>query len=301
MAVVLKEVEHSDFEQIHNLFVEVYGKQPSDGFKKAFFEHHPLLGFGLIDDDLDSKPMVGYFGCFTYNRIINGTDYKFYNSHTWIVKEDYRKHSLKLLMHYIRLKDGIVTNFSANGKVAQILEQLKFSKLAVINSIVKSSFSFKSYFTQGKIKSLELQSDIAKWHQPYVGLSLNLKLPNTDQNIELILKPVNQKPAWVQRINTNSKSIANRPLITKSYFLYKIHYTNTPELVLQYLDVLSHYLFFKEKVGGLVLPKALFENLPQKRIVNQYEDTIYIKSNVEELPEIDYLYSEVFYLNIADK
>lgn len=300
MSVILKEVEHSDFEQIYDLFVEVYGKKPSVGFKKAFFQHDLLLGFCLIDK-LESKPLVGYFGCFTYHRTIDDVEYKFYNSHTWIVKENYRKHSLKLLMSFMRLKDGIITNFSANDKVAQILEQLKFSKLPVVNSIVKSSFSFKSYVSQSKIKSLELQSDIAKWHQAYVGVCLNLKLPNIDQNIELILKPIDRKPPWVQRINQTSKSMINRPWITKNYFLYKIHYTNAPHILKDNLDVLSHYLFFKEKVGGLVLSEGIIENLSQKKIQNKYEDVIYVKSNQEQIPKIDYLYSEVFYLNIADK
>ncbi|MDT0685258.1 hypothetical protein [Autumnicola psychrophila] len=301
MAVVLKEVEHSDFSQIHSLFAEVYGKQPDDGFKKAFFDHDQFLGNCLIDNTLANEPMVGYFGCFTYHRTIGGKNYKFYNSHTWIVKENYRKQSLKLLMPYLRLKDGIVTNFSANDKVAQILDQLKFSKIPIVNTIVKLSFSFRSYAAQRKIESLELQSDITRSHQPYVGLSLNLKLPNTDQNLELILKPIDKKPTWVQRINVTSKSITKRPIITKNYFLYKVHYTNAPDILLKNLDVLSHYLFLNGKIGGLVLPELFIENLPQNRVDKKYEDIIFIKSNQEQTPKIDFLFSEVFYLNIADK
>ena len=301
MSVVLREVEHSDFDQIHSLFVEVYGKEPFDGFKKAFFDHDQFLGLCLLDNAFESLPMIGYFGCFTYHRTIEGISFKFYNSHTWIVKEDHRKQSLKLLMPYLRLKDGIVTNFSANGKVAKILEQLKFSKHKVVNTILKNSFGLKSYLAQGKIKSFELRSDITKWHHPYVGLSLNLKLPNTDQNIELVLKPVDKKPDWVQGINNMAKSVVKKPLVTKHYFLYKIHYTNVPDLLLKNLDIINHYLFIKEKVGGLIVPETLLPNLPAERIKTKYHDDVYIKTNKPELPKIDYLYSEVFYLNISDK
>jgi len=301
VSVNLREVEHYDFDQIYSLFVEVYGRQPSPGFKKAFFDHDLLLGYCLIDISSEIPIMVGYFGCFTYKRIIDGISYKFYNSQTWIVKEAFRKQSLQLLMPYLRLKDGIITNFSANGKVAQILEQLKFTKIAVVNNILRHYFSIKSYSEQCKVKSIAPQSDIAQWHKPYAGLSLNLKLPTTNQNIELILKPIDKKPTWVRRINKISKSVAKRPLITKSYFLYKIHYTDAPDLVLEHLDVLSHYLFLKEKVGGLVLPEGIIENLPQERVLEQYNDDIYVKSNQMDIPKLDYLYSEVFYLNIADK
>ncbi|WP_026755095.1 hypothetical protein [Sediminibacter sp. Hel_I_10] len=301
MSVILREVQHSDFDQIHNLFIEVYGKEPVLGFKKAFFDHKLLLGYCLIDDLAEKQPMVGYFGCFTYHRVIDGINYKFYNSHTWIVREPYRKQSLKLLMPYIRLKDGIVTNFSANGKVAQILEQLKFSKQAVVNFTIRHSFSLKSYIDQRKIKSESLENNITKWHEPYVGLSLNLKFPSQDKTIELILKPVSKKPEWVQRINRISKRLTKRPFITQTYFLYKVHYTNAPNFLMEHLDTLSHYLFLKEKVGGLIFPESLIENLPQNRIRSQYEEDIYLKQNQSAVPKLDYLYSEVFYLNIQDK
>lgn len=301
MSVILREVEHSDFHQIHSLFIEVYGKQPSYGFKKAFFEHDFLLGFCLIEDAIDGKPMVGYFGCFTYHRTIGSKTYKFYNSHTWIVKEDYRKQSLKLLMPYMRLKDGIVTNFSANGKVTQILEQLKFSKLEIVNFVLKQSFNFKAYFAQRKIKSVKLESDTATWHDHYAGLCLNLKLPNVNNEIELVLKVVNKKADWVQGINRISKSFINKPIITKNYFIYKIHYTNSPQVFLENFDIISHYLFFKEKIGGIIIPESLVGNLSSDHIKSEYKDVVYVKANQSNLPQIDYLYSEVFYLNILDK
>lgn len=301
MAVVLREVEHSDFDQILSLFVEVYGKQPFEGFKKAFFNHNLFLGNCLIDDEGSQEVMVGYFGCFTYHRILNNQNVKFYNSHTWIVKEAYRKQSLKLLMPYVRLKDGIVTNFSANGKVAQILEQLKFTKLTVKNAIVKTSFNLKSIIGQRKIKSLQLTSDILKSHDPYVGLCLNLQISNQDTTLKLILKPVNRKPRWALRINKISKAMMRKPLVTNSFFLFKVHYTNNSELLLEHVDALSHYLFLKEKVGGLIVSQSVIENLPLNRIRDTYEDTIYVKTNQHSVSSLDYLFSEVFYLNIKDK
>ncbi|RXJ46036.1 hypothetical protein [Gelidibacter gilvus] len=301
MAVTLREVEKYDFDQIYQLFIEVYGKQPFDGFKKAFFDHDLLLGYCLIDTSIETQPMVGYFGCFTYYRTIDDIPVKFYNSHTWIVKEAYRKQSLKLLMPYMRLKDGIVTNFSANGKVAQILEQLKFSKLGIVNTIIKPSYSMTSFLAQVKIKSIPIQSAITKWHEPYIGLSLNLKLPNQEKTLELVLKAVDKKPAWVKQINNLARSLTTKPLVTKSYFLYKVHYTNSPEMLIENVDSLIHYLFFKKKVGGLVLPESFIEVLPSDRIDTQYKDTIYVKANQDGIPMIDYLYSEVFYLNIGDK
>ncbi len=302
MAVVLREVKHSDFKNIQNLFFEVYGKNASLGFEKAFFKHEQLLGFCLHDDDsIASEIIVGYFGCFTYKRNIGGIDYQFYNTHTWIVQPDYRKHSLKLLLPFLRLNDGIITNFSANGKVAQILEQLKFSKYSIVNNVLIQSFSWKSYHDQRKINAQILKQDIAIWHKAYECLCLNLSLGHSKQSIELILKPVARKPKWVQSINQLSKLIIRKPIITKSYFLYKIHFVSDADLLMKYINALSHYLFLKKRVGGLILPESIIKNLSPNYIKNHYEDEVYVRTNLNHLPPIDYLYSEVFYLNISDK
>lgn len=301
MAVQLREVEHSDFDQINRLFFEVYGKRSFQPFKEAFFKHQGLLGYCLEDDTLSPDTIVGYFGCFTYDRIVDGIDYKFYNTHTWIVKPEYRKDSLKLLMKYVRIKDGILTNFSANNTVAQILDQLKFIKLSIVNQVLTTPFSLKNYFKSKKIHSLPLQGGLLKHHEPYAGLCLLLQIPNGNAEIELLLKPVNRKPAWVQRVNSISKKVINKPIIVKNYFMYKVHYTSSAELLIDNFNVLFHYLLQTHKVGGLIIPSTLMNDVPSGLIKSVYTDTVYVKNNSSSLPNIDYLFSEVFYLNISDK
>ena len=301
MAVTLREVEHKDFNQIHQLFVEVYGKQADQGFKKAFYDHNQLLGFCLIDTSTETKAMVGFFGCFTFTRVIDGISHKFYNSHTWIVKKDFRKQSLRLLLPYIKLKDGIITNFSANGKVAQILEQLKFTKLVIVNHVIKSPIFINTFFKRQQLAYVESNDPILNWHQHYNCLCLSLKINELDDSLNLILKAVNKKPKWLQRINKLSKAVVKRPLITKRYFLYKVHYVSDTSVFMKHLSVIRRSLFQNHKVGGLIFPDNLISELPSQLIMKSYEDEVYVKSSENTLPQIDYLYSEVFYLNIKDK
>lgn len=301
MAVVLREVEHSDFDQIQRLFLEVYGKPATEGFKKAFFDHSPLLGFCLVDDSLQTPTIVGFFGCFTYNRNFGSSQIKIYNTHTWIIRSAYKKHSLKLVMPYLSVKDGVLNNFSANHTVALILEKLKFSKIKLKNYVVSSGFKISSVFFQNKIESVPLDSEIAKHHQLFGAVCLNLQLPNLKEPLELILKAVDKKPTWVKSLNRISKILVRKPLITKSYFLYKIHYTNQKEALMANLNLLSHYLFLKNRIGGLILPETLIGGLPDKMVAYAYHDDVFFKFNSFNLPQIDYLYSEVFYLNITDK
>lgn len=301
MAVFLREVVHADFNSIQQLYASVYGKVPDAGFVKSFYEHQPLLGYCLIDDALEPDNLVGYFGCFSYTRKIGDTEIHFYNTHTWIVKEAYRKHSLKLLMPYLKLSDGVLTNFSANATVAKVLEKLKFQKLELKNLILRLPLSFRFYLLQFKVTSRPTQSELLLAHQAYACIALRLKLPNTKEEIEVLLKAVDQKPGWVKQINRISNFWIKKPLITKRYFLYKIHYTDNKQLLFKSMRLLSHYLFIKFKVGGLILPESLAEGLSDQMVKCSYNDDIYVKSNGITLFQIDYLYSEVFYLNVSDK
>ena len=67
------------------------------------------------------------------------------------------------------------------------------------------------------------------------------------------------------------------------------------------IEVISHYLFCKKHVGGLIFPESFIRNLDTISISDTYEDEIYVKTASKNLPNIDYLYSEVFYLNVSDK
>ena len=301
MAIVLREIAHSDFDQICKLFLEIYGNKPFLGFEKAFYQHNELLGYCLIDDKLKSDSMVGYFGCFTHNRAWQGVEFKYYNTHSWIVKPDYRSQSLRLLLPFVKLKDGIVTNFSANKTVARILEQLKFAKLGVTNSILKSSFGVKSFLLQRKLKSVSHNNEVLNHHQLFNCICLSLHGSFLKQKLDLVIKKVDRKPIWVKKINWLTKSLLNKPLITKNYNLHKVHYASDYSVLIDHLDVISHYLFLKKRVGGLIIPDTHCSGLKPERVVAKYEDEVYYKSNLVETPPIDYLFSEVFYLNVVDK
>jgi len=299
MSVVLRKVDHSDLEHIQKLFKEVYGQTPTKGFSAAFLAHNDLLGYCL--EDSENGFIVGYFGCFTYWREYGERSLKFYNTHSWIVKQDYRNHSMKLLMPYLKLKDGLVTNFSANRKVAQVLEKLKFEKREIRNYILKIPLSISSIFKQMRLKEQDLNDSILEAHQPCVGLCLSLQMPALDTALKLILKPIDRKPIWVQTINKFSQFLFRKPLITSSYLLWKLHYVNQVELLNRQLEILKTYLFLHYKIGGLVLPSNIGKELDARNLNYSHSDTIFIKANEISLTELDYLFSEVFYLNIADK
>ena len=62
-------------------------------------------GFVLLDDGR----VVGYIGTIFSKRHVNGKIEKNCNLTSWIVKDKYRKESLKLLLHILKLKN-IVCN-----------------------------------------------------------------------------------------------------------------------------------------------------------------------------------------------
>ena len=299
MSVILRKVEHSDLERIQSLFKAVYGKAADKGFQLAFTTHNDLLGYCL--EESKKGDLVGYFGCFTNQRVYADRPIKYYNTHSWIVKEQYRNQSLKLLMPYLKLKDGIITNFSANGKVAQVLEKLKFDKQEIKNYLLTTRINWLGVFKQSGIKELPIQELILKDHQAFVGLCLSLHFTGSDKPLNMILKPIDRKPQWVQTVNSIFKLIIRKPLITRSYRIWKIHYLSDAVLFKNRLSLLKSYFLLKHKIGGLVVHDDIADKMDDLPLEYSHSDTIFLKLNQIELKKVDYLYSEVFYLNIADK
>lgn len=129
MLVVEKAVA-SDFEEVYPLLLGF--NQPSiskDTWKNLFVNHWQCEedGFGFVLRD-DGK-IVGYIGLILSKRLISGKEYKFCDMTSWIVKEEYRKESLRLLGPTLALKDYHFTNLSSSDAVFKIMKTMRFKEL----------------------------------------------------------------------------------------------------------------------------------------------------------------------------
>ena len=77
----------------------------------------------------EGKEIVGFLGLIFSKRMVDDTIECFCNMTSWIVKEQYRGHSLSLLLPALRLKDHTITDLSPAKNVIRILERFGFKEL----------------------------------------------------------------------------------------------------------------------------------------------------------------------------
>ncbi len=128
----IRKAVSADFEQVYPL-LHGFGEAPiaKDTWKKIFAPPwqttEDFRGYLLLQDGA----VKGYLGLIFSQRILNNKLEKFCNMTSWIVTEDCRSQSLKLLLQALKLKDYTLTNFTASPTVATILNKLGFTEFAV--------------------------------------------------------------------------------------------------------------------------------------------------------------------------
>lgn len=127
--ISLKQVKSSDFGGIYPLLQSFETKLDPDVWRRLFdiqwerSSHH--CGYGLFDDDTP----VGYLGMIFSQRWIDRQKHDFCHLTSWIMRPDYRSHSLSMMMPVMRLKNHTVVDLSASETVVKLSSRLGFQYL----------------------------------------------------------------------------------------------------------------------------------------------------------------------------
>ena len=129
--VFVRPVSPADFEQLYPL---LDWHDPALGkavwrriFDYAWEHDEPHCGYGLFE----GNEAVGFIGFVFCDRPSNFPDktHRFCNLTTWVVKPQYRGHSLSLMMPVMRMRDYTVTDLSAGDDVIKVSKRLGFKVL----------------------------------------------------------------------------------------------------------------------------------------------------------------------------
>jgi len=83
--------------------------------------------FGYVMQDGDE--VVGFLGLLFTQQPVNGPDERFCELHSWYVKEDYRKESLKLLLPALSMRKVTLLNYTPTPDVYEISKKFGFTDL----------------------------------------------------------------------------------------------------------------------------------------------------------------------------
>jgi acetoacetyl-CoA synthetase len=125
---IIREARGDDFERVYPLLLEF--KNPhltKEHWRQLFVDHSGLqndhFGWVLVDGD----DVVGFVSTILSERTIRGERVRLCNTSSWIVKREYRAHSLALHAKVLSDKSVTVTNLSAIPQVLKLLEKMGFT------------------------------------------------------------------------------------------------------------------------------------------------------------------------------
>lgn len=185
--VSVRPVAPADFEQLHPLLHWHDPTLTKDAWQRIFdytwAHNNPHCGYGLFDRD-EAVGFIGFIFCersLAYQSA-SSKPFKFCNLTTWVVKPQYRSHSLSLMMPVMRMKDYTVTDLSASDDVIEVSKRLGFKILDEAVTVLLpygwSAYRRKTYYDR-----------------PYreLAVALNNAILLGKNTTEISLPPVEQK------------------------------------------------------------------------------------------------------------
>jgi acetoacetyl-CoA synthetase len=150
--LIIREARADDFEHVYPLLLEFKNSHLSkEHWRQLFVDHSGLqndhFGWVLVDDD----DVVGFVSTILSERTIRGETVRLCNTSSWIVKHEYRAHSLALHAKVVADKSVTVTNLSPTSQVLKLLEKLGFTLMDKSERIILPVVTKQTFVDRCKI------------------------------------------------------------------------------------------------------------------------------------------------------
>ncbi|MBT6601424.1 MAG: hypothetical protein HOB32_07190 [Nitrospina sp.] len=283
--ITVKKATIKDVDKLLPLLLELDNINQTQKEWKSLFKFHwdnsqNYFGYVMYDGD----KAVGFLGLLFSRRVVNGQPNNFCNITSWIVKNEYRRQSLHLLLPVLELDNQTITVLTCNAGTYFITKKLGFIDLELGQRVIpplpflpKSKPSTNIIFDRSEIEK-KLQGEALKIYYDHRNL-----------NCSHILICGLEGICYLVGARTNKKNV---PLL-------HIHYMSDHRVFLSHVRAVSGRLCWQAKVAGLLVDERLLQgetifpsihfSLPNPRVYKS--DTL--KSN-----DIDLLYSEYQILNL---
>jgi hypothetical protein len=252
-------------------------------FSYQWEQEEDYCGYGLFE----GEEIVGFLGLIFSKRVINHKTEHFCNLTSWVVKEQYRGHSLSMMLPIVKLKKYTLTDFSSYKEVIQISKRLGFRELDLKLKLVLPSSIFLGSSARSHIQVIQ-DSDLLK---PLLK-DHDLKLFSDHQAYpsckHLLVCSGNQ---YCYLIFT---------LVKNSVFSYcYIQYISDVRVFSEYSAAIRSQIAKSNRTGLILVDSRLIEQvqLPFTYDVPLNFTKLY-KSDSLRPEQIDNLYSELILLNL---
>jgi len=286
----VEKVTPAMFDDIFPLLLELGGSHSREKWREIFDykweSDEGYVGYALVDD----RKVVGFNGAIFSRRIIDGREARFCNLTSWIVKEQYRTDSLRLVFPVLKLKGYTITNLTMNDRAWEVTRRLGFKNL---DTNVRILFPVPGLSATRKEEAPVIVSDQSK--------------------IAEILDPVNFK-IFIDHSRYNCGHFVIQDQYGYSYIIYTrksyrkynfdfpyahIHYISDRSVFLRRLNKVKSYFLKTLKYFFLSVDERLIGNatIPYSKVYQLKIPRMY-KSEVLSREQIDNLYTELVVLGL---
>jgi hypothetical protein len=291
------EARPADFEEVYRLLQQLNNPAISRAqWQRTYQDPFNVGGFpGYLLKDSDG--IVGYFGTIFSKRRIAGKDYNFCNCHSWVVDKAHRTKGLMLLNKIHKLKDHILTIFSASADTYGIYKQLRWQEIDNSHSIFFLTPILKSPDKQTQVLGMDKmngelndeEKKIAEDHRAY-NCSLNVLRSEQEQTLQ-VFKQLDYFPA---------KLSAVRKYVPWKLRLGQLYYSSNPSFFFNDFKAHISAICKKEKWIGVVVPNRMLKGAGISNGRKYYKNRPVLIKNDQgmDLEQFDLLYSEVFTLDL---
>jgi acetoacetyl-CoA synthetase len=126
--VTIREARGEDFPRVYPLLLRFNNKGlRQEHWQQLFVDHSGLQNdrFGWVLDD--GGEVVGFVGTILSERTVRGQKVRLCNTSSWIVRDEYRAHSLALHAKVLADPTVCVTNLSPTPQVLKLLGKMRFT------------------------------------------------------------------------------------------------------------------------------------------------------------------------------
>ncbi len=279
----IKPASTTDFNKILPILKELDPRLPDNEWYEIFKLHWenqlPCIGYTIVDNNI----VHGFISTIYTERKIGGRIHRFCNLGSWIVRPEYRTHTLSLLSKVLVDKSTTFTAFSANERAHSVLKRLNFQEYQKISILKIPSLL-------NKLRNNTLFINIDKSILDLELTSTELKIFNDHKNfsgIHINIKDSN---------NNHCYTIFKNKRMFKLPFL-ELQYISNKTFFDMNLNPISSSICSKLKTFGLLIPINNTISAGSPLMLKNKLPKLFRSFELKP-DDIDTLYSEKFILNL---
>jgi hypothetical protein len=244
------------------------------------------VGFALVDD----RKVVGFNGAIFSRRIIDGREARICNLTSWIVKEQYRTESMRLVFPVLKLKGYTITNLTMNERAWEITRRLGFKNL---DTNIRILFLVPGLSATRREEAPVIVSDRSKIAEILDPVNLKIFIDHSHYNCGHIV--VKDKYGYSYIIYTRKRYRKYNCDISYAH----IHYISDRSAFLRRLNKIKSYFLRSLKYFFLAVDERLIGDatIPYSKVYQLKVPRMY-KSEVLSREQVDNLYSELVVLGL---